>query len=103
MLRFSGLCQSPPPSILRSIAHGTAAVLPLSPCLNSLLAVGHDCSLGEPMNPLTEKHKYSKAALKKKKKVLKNNTGYSTALLFFFFMLLCSERKAVLRELAGCI
>lgn len=50
------------------------------------------CSLGEPMNPLTEKHKYSKAALKKKKKVLKNNTGYSTALLFFFFYV------ALLRE-----
>lgn len=43
------------------------------------------------MNPLTEKHKYSKAALKKKK-VLKNNTGYSTALLFFFYVALLREK-----------
>lgn len=70
----------------------------LPSCCGSRQKLLH-CSLGEPINLLTEKHKYSKAVLKKI--VLKNNTGYSTALLFF--MLLCSERKAVLRELAGCI
>lgn len=53
--------------------------------------------------PLDREAQIQQGGPQKKKKVLKNNTGYSTALLFFFFMLLCSERKAVLRELAGCI
>lgn len=60
-------------------------------CCGSRKNLPH-CSPREPINPLTEKHKYSKAFLKKK--VLKNNNGYSTALPFF--MLFCSARKAVL-------